>query len=41
MPAVVLPVFETDSTEFHSRINVHWSILQNIVEQTLDVVFSS
>ena len=41
MPAMVLTVFEMDSIEFHSRINAHWSILQNIMEQTLDVVFSS
>ena len=40
MPAMVPSAFEMDIIEFHSRINAHWSILQNIVEQTLDVVFS-
>ena len=41
MPAIVLTVFKMDIIEFQSRLHGHWSILQNIVKRTLDVVFSS
>ena len=39
--AMVLTVFQMNITEFHSRINARWYILQKIMERTLDVVFSS
>ena len=41
MPAMVLNAFQIDITEFHSRINAHCPILQKMMEQTLDEVFSS
>ena len=38
--AMVLTVFLMNIIEFHSRINARWSILQKMMERTLDVVFS-
>ena len=41
MSALVLTVIRMDITEFHFRINAHWSILQNIIDKTLDIALSS
>ena len=41
LSVMVLTVVQMDITEIHSRINATWPTLQNIVDQTVDFVFSS
>ena len=38
---MVLTVVQMDITEIHSRINVAWPTLQNILDKTVDFAFSS
>ena len=39
--AMVLAVFKIDITEFHFRFNAQWSILQTLLDGTINVVVFS
>jgi len=41
MSTIVLTVILINITEFHFRIIAQWSILQNIMNRTVDIVLSS